>query len=182
MTSTERGRGGYSVCHISVLSVLEKQPGIQCYDNIAFHLAHTPDNGIFKKAPFMSNFFFLCYLDWIMCTESGSFTRSFATHTQNTWEGQAPGRGATGNTGMKKRVDLPSAVLLPSADTPAHNWRRGAEKGGHDSSGWVGHITLRDSLIFPGPLSIHLLCPPSTATCSENNITFWSCQLTEPSI
>lgn len=178
MTSTERGRGGWNICHISVSSVLKKQPGIQCYENIVFHLAHTPDDAFSRSL-------LLCLISssFVIWTQA-SVRRVVHSPAHPPCTHRAPAKGRPlgeelqGTRGWVKGQPCP---LRCCCLVPAHNQRRGGGKGVPDSLGGAGHITLQDSLMFPGLLSIGLLCPRPTATCSENK-TFWTCQLTEPCI
>lgn len=127
------------------------------------HHAHTSDNEVSRRllSCLVSSFSSIC-------RENGSFTSSFAMLTHTPPAKDMPLRGKHEDEWEGR---LAFAVLPPGTATAAHNQRTGAKKGGHKSWGGVDHTT-RDSLIFPGLLSINVLCPPSTAMSSENNIKF----------
>lgn len=150
-----RQRGGKNFCHISIVSGPVKQSGTRCYENVAFHLAHTPENEFSRRLLSC-----LVCSSIIICTQvsilRGVHPPVYLPRTHKTPAKDRP----LGNTKLSRRVDVIYAAFLPDTHMPSHQKNTGAT---------------------PGLLTICLLCPPSATRSSEDNRKFWIGQLAEPS-
>lgn len=136
----------------------EKQFGTRCYENIAFHLAHIPDNEFSRRL-------LSCLLSsFVICTQASvgrvAHSQVHLSRSHRTPAGDRPWAG--GNTKRSPRVDLPSGVLLPSTDTSTQQRDRST---GRWSQVWKEWTTYSPRLTHIPPTAEHQFSLPSLNSC-----------------